>query len=314
MRQYARFKEQFPDCVLFFRMGDFYEMFNEDATLAHKVLGITLTQRTEGVPMAGVPYHAVEGYLRRMIEAGHRVAVCEQVQDPKEAKGVVDRAVTRVVTPGTLVDESLLDEGAANLLGAIMFTESGDDSAATLALIELSTGSFTLHDLPADRVVDEMIRLAPAELLYAETANGEVPPRVQKVVDAIECALTPRATWSFRASDAGDILREHFGTTTLSGFGLDDTATTLGPAGALVRYLQETQSTHNDDATAEHVNPLGHIQPPRIARSDEHVIIDAASLASLEIERTMRTGQTDGSMLSVFRSCATSMGRRLLRH
>ncbi|MHC4347798.1 MAG: MutS N-terminal domain-containing protein, partial [Planctomycetota bacterium] len=107
MRQYARFKAMYPECVLFFRMGDFYEMFHEDAVLAHKALGITLTQRTEGIPMAGVPYHAVENYLRRMIDAGYRVAVCDQVQDPREATGVVERAVTRVLTPGTLVDEAL---------------------------------------------------------------------------------------------------------------------------------------------------------------------------------------------------------------
>ena len=119
MRQHARFKEQHPDCVLFFRMGDFYEMFYDDAVLAHRVLGITLTQRSEGVPMAGVPYHAVESYLRKMIQAGHRVAVCDQVQDPREAIGIVDRAVTRVLTPGTLVDETLLDEGTPNHTAAL---------------------------------------------------------------------------------------------------------------------------------------------------------------------------------------------------
>lgn len=121
MRQYKHFKKQHPGCVLFFRMGDFYEMFYEDAVLANKVMGITLTQRSEGVPMAGVPYHSVEGYLRKMIQAGHRVAICEQVEDAKEAKGVVKRDVTRVMTPGTLTDESLLEEGAENPLAAITY-------------------------------------------------------------------------------------------------------------------------------------------------------------------------------------------------
>ncbi len=126
MRQYRTFKEQHPNCVLFFRMGDFYEMFDEDAHTAHRTLGITLTERTSGLPMAGVPFHSVEGYLRRMMEAGHRVAVCEQVQDAAEAKGVVERAVTRVLTPGTLVDDDLLDAGRANLVCAVELT---DDTA-----------------------------------------------------------------------------------------------------------------------------------------------------------------------------------------
>ena len=132
MRQYRRFKQQHPGCVLFFRMGDFYEMFHDDAELAHRVLGVTLTQRTEGVPMAGVPYHAVEGYLRRMIQAGYRVAVCDQVEDAAQAKGVVDRDVTRVITPGTLTDESLLEEGRPNPLAAVAFVgaRSGERGAS----------------------------------------------------------------------------------------------------------------------------------------------------------------------------------------
>src|SRR5262245_39103764 len=159
MRQYTRFKAQHPECVLFFRMGDFYEMFDDDAVTCHKVLGLTLTQRTAGIPMAGVPYHSVESYLRKMIEAGYRVAVCEQVQDPEEATTVVDRAVTRVITPGTLVDETLLDESRSNTIAAIQFLQTGDTSDVALATAELSTGKFTLIDIPHDRLVDELVRL-----------------------------------------------------------------------------------------------------------------------------------------------------------
>jgi len=125
MRQFKRFKEQYPDCVLFFRMGDFYEMFYDDAKLANKVLGVTLTQRTAGIPMAGVPFHSVDGYLRRMIQAGYRVAVCDQVESAAEAKGVVKRDVTRVITPGTLTDEMLLEDGAVCPLAAVMFHGDG---------------------------------------------------------------------------------------------------------------------------------------------------------------------------------------------
>jgi len=156
MRQYRQFKERYPDCILFFRMGDFYELFHDDAITAHKALGITLTQRTEGVPMAGVPYHSVDGYLRKMIDHGFRVAICEQVQDPKEAKGVVARAVTRVLTPGTLVDENLLDSDASNHLAALVFldTEGVADPRAAVGAVELSTGAFEIGVVPVTSAGD----------------------------------------------------------------------------------------------------------------------------------------------------------------
>ena len=125
MRQYHRFKQQHPGCILLFRMGDFYELFYDDAELAHKVLGVTLTQRTEGIPMAGVPFHSIESYLRKLLQAGYRVAICDQIQDPSEAKGVVDRDITRVVTPGTLTDDTLLEEGQENPLAAVVFHGAG---------------------------------------------------------------------------------------------------------------------------------------------------------------------------------------------
>jgi DNA mismatch repair protein MutS len=309
MRQYARFKAMYPECVLFFRMGDFYEMFHEDAVLAHKALGITLTQRTKGVPMAGVPYHAVEGYLRRMIDAGHRVAVCDQVQDPREATGVVDRAVTRVLTPGTLVDEALLDEGRTNHVAAIELPGPGRPTAAALSVIELSTGSFWLLDVPADRIADEVVRIGPAELLYPESGDGDVGPIIESVRGAAGCALTPRPPWTFRPREAGEALREHFGVATLSGFGLEDDDPALGAAGAVLRYLQETQTPNDDTASPR----LQHLRPPRRRADDASVTIDAATLYNLEIERTMRSGTTADSLLSIFGRCRTGMGKRQLR-
>ena len=309
MRQFARFKEQHPDCVLFFRMGDFYEMFEEDAKLVHRVLGLTLTQRSEGVPMAGVPHHSVETYLRRMIEAGYRVAVCDQIQDPKEAKGIVDRAVTRVVTPGTLVDEALLDESTPNQLAAIQFVEAGDNAAAVAAVAELSTGTFSLHTFAAGRVADELARIGLSELLYAETADGAVPPRIEAIHTATNVALTARPAWTYRMSEARDCLKEHYGVATLSGFGISDDDPTLGPAGALLRYLQETQAS----AIASNDGRLGHLRPPKLDDADQYLTIDATSLYSLEILRTMRSGATAGSLLSIFHRCHTAMGKRLLR-
>ncbi|MHC4208548.1 MAG: DNA mismatch repair protein MutS [Planctomycetota bacterium] len=309
MRQYARFKAMHPECVLFFRMGDFYEMFHEDAVLAHKALGIALTQRTEGIPMAGVPHHAVEGYLRRMIDAGYRVAVCDQVQDPREATGVVERAVTRVLTPGTLVDEALLDEGQTNHVAALELFGPADAPAAALAVIELSTGSFRLLDVPGDRVVDETVRIGAAELLYPESPDGSVPPNIEAVAAAAGCALTVRPPWTFRSREAGELLREHFGVATLSGFGLDDDDPAVGCAGAVLRYLQETQAPADEGAWSR----LRHLRPPRRLADDAFVTIDAATLHNLEIERTMRSGAKADSLLSIFGRCRTGMGKRQLR-
>jgi DNA mismatch repair protein MutS len=307
MQQYARFKKRHPECVLFFRMGDFYEMFYDDAVTAHRALGITLTERTEGVPMAGVPYHAVDSYLRRMIEQGYRVAVCDQVQDPKDAKGVVERAVTRVVTPGTLVDESLLRDQEPNLVAAVCFTESGDDAAGVIASVEVSTGAFELHDTHVRRLADDLMRIGPSELLYADTANGEVPPRLAQAVAAMDMALTPRPAWHFRHHEATEVVMKHFGVTTLDGFGLSADDPALAAAGAALAYLTETQ--HPDDEKRS----LSYLQPPRRRVSADYVMLDAAAMRSLEIERTMRTGGVEGSLLHTIGHCRTPMGRRLLR-
>jgi len=172
MRQFRRFKEAHPGCLLFFRMGDFYELFGQDAIVAHRALDITLTERTSGVPMAGVPHHAAEQYLRRLVEQGFRVAIADQIQDPKDAKGVVDRAVVRVVTPGTLVDEHLLDDAATNRIAAVAAAEDGPWAIAT---IEISTGAFTVVEVDAAEVPDRLARLRPQELLVPGDADGDAP-------------------------------------------------------------------------------------------------------------------------------------------
>lgn len=262
MRQFKRFKEQYPDCVLFFRMGDFYEMFYDDAKLANKVLGVTLTQRTAGVPMAGVPFHSVDGYLRRMIQAGHRVAVCDQIENAAEAKGVVKRDVTRVITPGTLTDEMLLEEGATCPLAAVMFhgegTRGKDQGAGTdghggahsnpkpqetasVAWIDLSTGTFSMATFDVDALPDEVARVNPSELLYVETANHEPPTRVKSLAAANACPAIARPAWQFRQGEAIETLQKQFRVTTLAGFGLTGEEPSLGPAGAIVSYLMETQ-------------------------------------------------------------------------
>ena len=358
MRQHRRFKERHPGCVLFFRMGDFYEMFYEDAELAHRVLGVTLTQRTAGIPMAGVPYHSVETYLRRMIEAGHRVAVCEQVEDASQAKGVVERDVTRVVTPGTIIDEALLEEASENPLAVVVFhgetgtkgqrdegtkattpgvpTSVGMSSptqntppTVSLAWAEPSTGDFTLCTLTPAEARDELARIAPRELLYCESATGDVPSRVRDIADApggVTPPLTPRPPWQFRLQEAVDTLRREFGVASLAGFGLDDADPALAAAGALLHYLLETQRGQSDPQKVDTTQrQLPHLRPPRRLPRDSGLIIDATSLASLEVTQTLRTGQVTGSLLGVLLSGGpddtaaarhgpvTAMGKRLLR-
>lgn len=304
MKQFHRFKEQHPGCVLFFRMGDFYEMFYDDAELAHKVLGVTLTQRTKGIPMAGVPYHAVDGYLSRMIQAGYRVAVCEQVEDAAQAKGVVKRAVTRVVTPGTVTDESLLEDGRENPLAAVQFH---GDGKASLAWAELSTGSFALTTLSEDAVGDELARIGPRELLYCETATGDVPARVAALGEVLGGGEPMgRPAWQFRQGEALEVLKRQYRVKGLGGFGLEDTDPALGAASAVVHYLLETQCADADGR-------ISHLRPPRRFSRDGHLVIDQTSLRSLEIERTMRSESTAGSLLGVLQDCHTAMGKRMLR-
>jgi len=299
MRQHDRFKKAHPGCLLFFRMGDFYELFHEDAVTAHKALGITLTERTSGVPMAGVPYHAAEGYLRKLVEQGFRVAVCEQVQDPKEAKGLVERAVTRVVTPGTLVDDSLLDAGECNRVAAMVPATA--EKFGALAWAELSTGAFECVELSNNDLADEVARLAPAELLLPEEC--ELSPAML----AAAPSRLERAGWTFSPRDGGELLRKHFGVASLAGYGLDDECAATAAAGALLRYLLETQASAAGDAV------LRHLQPPCPMAREKFVSIDAACLRALEIERTYRSGSSEGTLLKAMESPRTAMGRRLIR-
>ncbi|MEM9418158.1 MAG: DNA mismatch repair protein MutS [Planctomycetota bacterium] len=311
MRQFKQFKEQHPGCVLFFRMGDFYEMFFDDAELAHRVLGVTLTQRTAGVPMAGVPYHSVEGYLRRMVQAGYRVAICDQVEEASQAKGVVKRDVTRVVTPGTLTDESLLNDEQVNPCAAVVF--HGDETAS-IAWAELSTGAFQLATVAVAEVGDELARINPSELLYCETADGNAPPRITEL--PLDCPRTGRPGWQFRMGEAVDALRKQYGVATLGGFGLQDDDPALAAAGGLLAYLLETQ---RNDSSSGGDGVLAHLRPPKAFARTQHLIVDQASLASLEVEQTLRATDTDGSLLAVLRSggssggCVTAMGKRRLR-
>ncbi|MEM6313632.1 MAG: DNA mismatch repair protein MutS, partial [Planctomycetota bacterium] len=302
MAQYQRFKQQHPDYVLFFRMGDFYEMFHDDAKLAHEVMGVTLTARS-GVPMAGVPHHSVEGYLRKMIAAGHRVAMCEQVQDPKEAKGVVERDVTRLVTPGTLTDDGLMEGAAENLL-AVVAEHTGKASGHqwALAWADLSTGQVGCVQGAEAAVRDEAARLTAAELLVPELSSGEEHPAAERFRMAGVKTVVARPGWQFAPHHAAEQLQKHYGVSTAGGFGFADDDAAVVALGALLAYLEETQKT-----------ALTHLRTPRRHDPSAYLLIDADSFRSLEIDRTVRGGSAAGSLLHAIDRTRSPMGKRLLR-
>src|SRR3990172_5602463 len=301
MRQYNEIKRQHKDALLFFRMGDFYELFFEDAKLASKVLGITLTSRSKGegaIPMAGVPHHAADSYIRRLIKAGHKVAICDQLQDPEEATGIVDRGVTRIITPGTITEDTLLEDKSNNYLIAVLET----NTMTGLSWKDLSTGRFHVEDIRKELLFDEFARLNPSELLLPEETvrnNTSFMERIRAECDGI---VTARPDWEFSKDTAYRILMEHFGTTSLEGFGCEDVGPALGAAGAVIQYLKETQKTS-----------LKHIGKIQKYQADNRVLMDKATQQSLEITQTMRARDREGSLLSVIDQTETPMGARLLR-
>ena len=323
MRQYRRFKDEHPECVLFFRMGDFYEMFGEDAEKLAPALGLRLSKRGSPIPMAGVPHHQKDTYLRRAIEQGFRVAVCDQVQDPKDAKGVVDRAVTQVVTAGTLVDETLLAGEQSAALSALVFAS---DIECAGAIVELSTGEVTLTSGSPESVAGELARRSVRELLYAETTGDGAPPRVAALADPLGAHTTARPAWHFRTAEANEAISEQYHVASVEGFGLSPDDPALPALGAALRYLAQTQGVGREtcDATSgsefqRQSKTLAHLRPPRREESGRVCTLDSTSLRALEIERTIRTGEISGSLLGVFldgpggRAMRTPMGRRLIR-
>jgi DNA mismatch repair protein MutS len=305
MRQFAAFKKKYPECVLFFRMGDFYETFYEDAKLCSRVCGLALTSRSKGdnaIPLAGVPYHAVDGYLKKMLEAGHKVAVCEQVENPKTAKGVVKRDIVRIVTPGTLTDDILLDAREDNFLCAADLGARG----AAISWVDISTGHFFVQEVEEGKIVDELLRLRPAECLLAdrrgELFEGETKKLACEVREVVGAVVTERPAWYFDPYQARQRLLKHFGTATLEGFGIGDGEEVIRPAGAIIEYLNETQKT-----------TLGHILSIRKIERRQFLQIDPNSIASLEILRTIRGEGKEGTLLDCLDETLTGPGARMFR-
>lgn len=292
MQQYLGIKAEHPDKLLFYRMGDFYELFMEDAENAARLLDLTLTSRGNSngqkIPMAGVPVHAAEGYLGRLVKSGQSIAVCEQVSDPAASKGLVKREVVRIVTPGTITDENLLDQKRDNHICAIYQTTD----EIGLASIELGSGDFLLQSLSNQQELEaELERLKPAEVIIQEYSNLNLTGRKTQT----------QAEWIFDFDSTYRLLKEQFGTKDLVGFGCEDIPTAICAAGALLQYVKDTQR-----------KALPHITGCRVQRHDEHIIVDAISRKNLEIDQSI-DGGTKHCLTSVIDITKTAMGARCLR-
>ncbi|MDE1984778.1 MAG: DNA mismatch repair protein MutS, partial [Gammaproteobacteria bacterium] len=295
MRQYLRVKAEHPDILVLYRMGDFYELFYDDARKASRLLDITLTQRGQSagapIPMAGVPYHQLDNYLAKLVKLGESVAICEQIGDPAAAKGPVERKVVRIVTPGTVTDEGLLEERRDNLLAALHMQAAHYGIAA----LDLGSGRFTLLEVDGDEALAaELERLKPAELLFSEDAM--LPRALSERPGARR-----RPPWHFDAGAATRLLTTQFKTRDLAGFGCEDLPAAVAAAGALLQYVQETQRT-----------ALPHITGLSVERRDEALILDAATRRNLEIE-TSFSDRPEHTLAGVMDRTVTSMGARLLR-
>jgi DNA mismatch repair protein MutS len=295
MQQYLRIKAEYPDMLVFYRMGDFYELFYGDAEKAARLLDITLTKRGKSggspIPMAGVPYHAAENYLGRLVRQGESIAICEQVGDPATSKGPVERKVVRVVTPGTVTDEALLEERRDNLLGAVYEAEG----RFGLSTLDLCSGRFQVQQMDTtEALAGELERLRPAELLLAEDyalPNGMPEPR----------GITRRAAWHFDLETAQRLLTGQFGTRDLGGFGCAEQPLGVIAAGSLMQYVSETQRSS-----------LPHISGLAVERREDALIIDAATRRNLELEHSL-SGQPQHTLCGILDHTATAMGSRMLR-
>ncbi len=295
MRQYLAIKAEHPGMLLFYRMGDFYELFFDDAEKAARLLDITLTRRGasngEPIKMAGVPYHAVEQYLARLVKLGEAVAICEQVGDPATSKGPVERKVARIITPGTLTDSALLDDTRDNVLLSICL----HDDQLGLARINLASGSFILCETELSKLAQELERISPAELLLPEDLR-------HPLLDTLKCARKRLAPWQFDLDSAKQALTRQFGTHDLNGFGVDGMTAAIAAAGALLEYVRDTQR-----------GALPHILGLSAEHPGNFIQMDAATRRNLEIDLTLR-GEPAPTLHSLLDTTCTAMGTRLLRY
>lgn len=300
MTQYHKIKEQHPDTILLFRVGDFFETFEEDAKTSSRVLGITLTKRSNGaagdVPLAGFPHHAIDTYLPKLVRAGFRVAICEQTENPKFAKGIVKREVTEVVTPGVAFSDKLLDHKKNNYLSSIFL----NNGSAGIAFCDISTGEFQTYELPDSEIHHQFGLINPAEILISKKQKEILEPIVSRYFSYAR--ITKIDEWMFNEEYTRDLLLNHFGTKTLKGYGIEELPNSIIASGVLLNYLRETQK-----ANLSHINRLS------VFNQSDFMLLDFSTKRNLEILFTMNESERGGSLISILDFTQTPMGGRLLK-
>ena len=304
MKQYSQVKAKYPGTILLFRMGDFFETFEEDAVITSKVLGITLTRRGNGtageVPLAGFPHHALDTYLPKLLRAGYRVAVCEQLEDPKFATGIVKRDVIEVVTPGVAFSDKVLEQKRNNYLAAISFPSAvaAADTTVGFAFIDVSTAEFRTCEFPLNHLQEQVAALDPAEILVQKRDEQAIRKLLERQFSGL---YTPIDDWVWNIDYATDILTDHFQTHSLKGFGVESFHEAIVAAGAIMNYLRETQKSN-----------LLHIT--RLTRHDvgEYIVLDPSTKRNLEITSSI-AGAQEGTLFAVLDKTSTPMGSRLLK-
>lgn len=302
MQQYMEVKEKHKDCILFYRLGDFYEMFFEDALTVTKELDITLTGKSCGLeeraPMCGVPYHSVDGYLNRLVQKGYKVAICEQVEDPKQTKGIVKREVVRIVTPGTNLNMQALDETRNNYIMCIVYI--GDHFG--IAIADVTTGDYFVTELDSERkLMDEIAKFSPTEIICNEALYVSGVD-MEDLKNRLGITIYALDAWYFDDAMCGKCLKEHFKVSSLEGLGLADYTCGMISAGALLQYLYETQK-----------NSLSHLSSISCYTTGKYMLLDSSSRRNLELCETLREKQKRGSLLWVLDKTKTAMGARMLR-
>ena len=299
MKQFMDVKAQYADAIVLFRMGDFYETFLEDAEITAKILGIVLTKRANGkaadVPLAGFPYHALDNYLHKLVKAGHRVAICEQVEDPKLAKGIVKREVTEVVTPGTLMSDKALSEKSNQFISSLTF----NNDHAGFAVLDSSTGEFHLGECPTEKIKESLLQFSPSEVVLGESIVYslsdwyiELKPFVTQVDD-----------WIFDQESSYRTLTQHFNLPSLKGFGCDDFPLGISAAGALMHHIKTNLSTN-----------LDHISTVTPVLSEGVMGLDGFTMKNLEVFQSLSTQGTHGTLVACFDNTLTAGGGRIFRH
>ena len=300
MAQYYKIKQAHPETILLFRVGDFFETFEDDAKTASKVLGITLTKRSNGsagdTPLAGFPHHAIDSYLPELVRAGYRVAICEQMENPKFAKGIVKREVVEVVTPGVTLSDKLLDNKKNNYLLAIAIL----DQICGLSFCDISTGEFYVFEIPTSQLGEQIESINPSEFLIPKRDKEFLGNLIERINPGLR--ITKLDDWIFNFDFASELLKNHFKTVTLKGFGIEKLTIGIVAAGAVLNYLNETQRVN-----------LSHLNRISLYNPSDYMILDHSTKRNLEITFSMQDGGREGSLISILDKTQTAMGGRLLK-